>query len=385
MDILYKLFVKNYRDVRNSKVKKHYGLLASIVGIILNFILFVSKIAIALISGSVSIISDAFNNLSDASSSVITLIGFKMSSKPADKEHPYGHQRVEYICAFIISCIILFIGVELGITSFKKILNPTEFEFSYIMIIVLSLTILIKLWMGLFYKKTSKIINSLSLKASSKDCINDVVTTTIIILGLVIGKFFNINIDGYLGMLVSLYIIISGLVLIKETIDKLIGGTPDKELILKIKESILKEEKILDIHDVLYHQYGIGKIYLSLHAEVNSSLSLMEAHDVVDNLEKKIKKEYGVELLIHIDPVILDNEMLTDIHSIVKPIIKSIDNILSFHELKVKIKKDKTIICFDLQVPFDFNLSNEEIYSIINKKLKEINNNYRASINFEKF
>lgn len=384
MNFLYKIFIKNYKNVKDPKVKKQYGLLASILGIILNLILFSSKIIIALISGSVSIISDAFNNLSDASSSVITLIGFKMSSKPADKKHPFGHQRIEYICAFIISIIILYIGIEVGTSSFKKILNPTQFEFNYIMLGVLFVTILIKLWMGLFYKKTSKKINSLSLKAASKDSINDVVATSIIIIGLLISKYTSLNIDGYLGLLVCVYIIIGGIGLIKETIDKLIGGTPDSELIKKIKKIILNEEKILDVHDVLYHYYGGGKIYVSLHAEVDSSMSLVEAHEIIDNLEKIIKKECGVELVVHIDPIHLNDEVQSDIYQKIKPIIKGIDKVLSFHELKIKNKNGKIIICFDLQVPFEFELSNEELYSLINKKLKEIDERYRASITFDK-
>jgi len=384
MNFLYRKFVKDYKNTKDPKVIKRYGLLASIIGLILNFILFVMKITIAFFSGSVSIVSDAFNNLSDASSSVITMIGFKMSSKPADKEHPYGHQRIEYICAFIISIIILFIGVELGFSSINKIINPQEFEFNYLMISILIITIFIKLWLGLFYKKTSKKINSLSLKASSKDSINDTITTSIIIIGLFIGKLFDINLDGYLGLLVCIYILYGGIGLIKETINKLIGGTPDSELIDKIKADLLKEKQILDIHDVLYHYYGGGQIYVSLHAEVDSSLSLITAHDIVDNLEKRIKKEYGVELVVHIDPVLLNDKLLSDIHDKLKAIIKGINEVLSFHELKVKNKKDKTIISFDLQIPFDFELNNEEIYNLINKKLREINSSYRASITFDK-
>jgi len=384
MNFLYRKFVKDYKNTKDPKVIKRYGLLASIIGLILNFILFVMKITIAFFSGSVSIVSDAFNNLSDASSSVITMIGFKMSSKPADKEHPYGHQRIEYICAFIISIIILFIGVELGFSSINKIINTLEFEFNYLMISILIITIFIKLWLGLFYKKTSKKINSLSLKASSKDSINDTITTSIIIIGLFIGKLFDINLDGYLGLLVCIYILYGGIGLIKETINKLIGGTPDSELIDKIKADLLKEKQILDIHDVLYHYYGGGQIYVSLHAEVDSSLSLITAHDIVDNLEKRIKKEYGVELVVHIDPVLLNDKLLSDIHDKLKAIIKGINEVLSFHELKVKNKKDKTIISFDLQIPFDFELNNEEIYNLINKKLREINSSYRASITFDK-
>lgn len=385
MNFLYKLFVKNYKNVKEPKVIKSYGLLASILGILLNILLFTIKLLVSLLSGSISIISDAFNNLSDASSSVITLIGFKMSSKPADKEHPFGHQRIEYICAFIISFIIMFIGIELGISSVKKIVSPSPTQFSYYMIIILGFTILIKLWMGIFYKKTSKIINSLSLKASSKDSLNDVITTFVIVIGLFVGKLFDFNIDGYLGVLVSVYILISGILLIKETTNNLIGGTPDKELIDNVINEVSKEKQILGVHDVLYHSYGIGKVYISLHVEMDSTLSLLVAHELIDGVEKRIKKLYGVELVIHVDPILLDNKLLQFVNVKLKEIIKRLNVNLNYHELKIISKKNKTNICFDLEVPYDFDISNQEIYEYINKELRTIDDNFRASICFEKY
>lgn len=384
MNFLYKKFIKNYKNVKDPKVIVKYGLLASIVGIILNVLLFVLKFLIAVFSKSVSIIGDAFNNLSDASSSIITLIGFKMSSKPADKEHPYGHQRIEYICAFIISAIILFIGVELGVSSIEKIIKPNKIKFSNIMLIVLFITILVKLWMWLFYKKTGKKINSLSLKASSKDSLNDVIATSVVAFGLIVSKIFNINLDGYLGVLVSVYILINGIGIIKETINNLIGGTPDKELIDKILIELAKEAKILGVHDVLYHSYGFNQTYISLHVEMDSSFSLVEAHDLVDSLEKKIKKMFNVELIAHVDPILLNDSLLQEINSKLMVIVKSISNKLSYHELKIVNKKKRINICFDLQVPFDFELDNKQLYDNINKELKLINENYRASITFDK-
>ena len=385
MEFLYSKFIKNHKNIKDPKVVKGYGFLASITGIVLNALLFVIKLFIALISGSVSIISDAFNNLSDASSSIITLIGFKMYSKPADKEHPYGHQRIEYICAFIISTIILFIGIELGISSVKKIINPKDVSFNYVMLVILSITILIKLWMGLFYRKTAKKINSLSLKASSKDSINDVITTFVVILGLFFGNVIGFNLDGYLGVLVSIYILISGVGIIKETINNLIGGTPDKELIDKVLLEIAKGDQILGVHDILYHSYGLGQIYMSLHAEMDSSLSLIKAHDLIDSLEKKIKKLYNVDIVIHIDPILLNDELLQTINIKLKNIIKKISDKLSYHELKIINKKKKTNICFDLQIPYDFEMNNKEIYDFINKELRQIDDNYRASITFDKY
>lgn len=385
MEFLYRKFIKNYKNVKDPKVVKGYGLLASLMGIFLNAILFITKLFIALISGSVSIISDAFNNLSDASSSIVTLIGFKMSSKPADKEHPYGHQRIEYICAFIISAIILFIGVELGISSVKKIINPSEVSFNYIMLSILIITIVIKLWMGIFYRKTSKKIDSLSLKASARDSFNDVITTSVVIIGLFVSKLLDFNLDGYLGTIVSIYILISGIGIIKETINNLIGGTPDKKLIDKVLLEIAREDEILGVHDTLYHSYGLGQVYMSLHAEMDSSLSLIKAHDLIDALEKKIKKLYNVEIVIHIDPVLLNDELLQTIHSKLKTIIKKISDQLNYHELKIINKKKKTNICFDLQIPYDFEMSNKEIYDLINKELRLIDDNYRASITFDKY
>jgi cation diffusion facilitator family transporter len=384
MNFLYRKFIKNYKNIRDPKVAEKYGLLASIVGIILNVLLFLIKFLLSIISGSVSIISDAFNNLSDASSSIVTLIGFKMSSKPADEKHPFGYQRIEYICAFIISVIILYIGVELGISSVKKVANPKPVEFSYLMLIILTITVLIKMWMGIFYKKTGQKINSLSLKATAKDSFNDVVATIVIIIGLLIGFFFDINLDGFLGTFVSIYIVISGISIIKETINQLIGGTPDKELIDKVLIEVSKEEQILGVHDVLYHGYGLGHIYISLHAEMDSTLSLVKAHELIDFLEKTVKKIYNVDLIIHIDPVSLNDELLSKINNKLKIIVKNISDKLSHHELKVVNKKKRTHICFALQVPYSFEMSNKEIYDNINKELRLIDDNYRASITFEK-
>lgn len=384
MDLLYKKFIKDYKNTNNPTVVKKYGLLAGIVGIILNILLFISKIVLAIISSSVSIISDAFNNLSDASSSIITLIGFKMSSKPADKEHPYGHERAEYISAFIISFIIIFIGVELAINSFNKIINPASVEFSYIILIILLITIIVKIWMGAFYYKTGKKINSLTLKASAKDSFNDVITTFIIAIGLLIGKLFNLNIDGYLGIAISVYILIGGISLIKETINKLIGGTPDIELIEKIKKEVLNEKEILGVHDILFHCYGISKIYMSLHAEIRSSMTLIEAHELIDNLEYNVKTKYGIELVIHMDPILLDDDLYKEINEKLNHIINEIDDKLTFHDLKIINKKSKSIIVFDLLIPYNFDLTNEEIYNFINKKIKEINKDYKVSITFDK-
>lgn len=385
MNFLYKTFIKNYQDVKNPQVAKKYGLLASIVGIVLNSFLFAAKLVVAILSGSVSIISDAFNNLSDASSSVVTLIGFKISSKPADEDHPFGHQRMEHICAFIVSAIILYIGIELGISSIQKIINPSIVEFSYITLGILIVTIFVKLWMSFFYKKTSKKIDSLSLKASSKDSLNDVIATSVIVVGLFIGKLFNINIDGYLGIVVCAYILISGVFIIKETINQLIGGTPDKEIINKVVEEISKEEQVIGVHDVLYHSYGLGEVYISLHAEMDSSLTLIAAHDIVDNLEKMIKKTYNVELVIHVDPILLNDELLSEVSYKLKNIIKKISDKLSYHELKIINKKKRTTICFDLLVPYNFEMNNKEIYDLVNKELRLINDDYRASINFDKY
>jgi len=265
----------------------------------------------------------------------------------------------------------------------KFSINPTIIDYGYIMIIILIVTMIIKLWLGIFYKKASKKINSLTLKASSKDSFNDVFATSIIIVGVLLEMLFNINIDGYLGVIVCLYILFSGIQLMKETINKLIGGTPDLQLIDKIEKEILNKKEILGVHDTRYHYYGLNKIYMSIDVEVDSSMSLVEAHNLVDYIEVHIKEKYNVDIVIHVDPILLNDERLNKVKEVLKSIIDKINDKLTFHDLKIIDKKNKSIIYFDLLVPFDFELENEEIYNLIIKEIKTFDERYKVSITFD--
>ena len=323
-----KKFIKNYDKVNDPKVREKYGNFAGIIGIISNLVLVVIKILLGILSGAVSIIADAINNLSDMATSIITIIGFKISSKPADDEHPFGHERLEYIMGLIISFIILWIGVELGRTSIDKIINPNPLDktFIFVTLIGLFVAILIKIWQGTVYRKIAIKIDSVALKASSQDSFNDVISTSAVLIGLILSHFvFHFNLDGYLGVAVALFILYSGINLVKDTIDPLIGITPDKELIQKISNDILNYEGVLGIHDLLCHMYGKTRCFISLHVEVSSKEDIIKSHDLIDNIEKEIKEKYNVEITIHLDPNEIDKEELNIAWKELDVIISSID------------------------------------------------------------
>ena len=288
VNFLAKLFIKDYKNVENEKVRENYGTLSGVFGIITNLILVVIKVIIGLLSASISIIADAINNLSDMGSSLLTIIGFKISSKPADKDHPYGHQRVEYIISLIIAMIIAFVGLELLTTSIDKIINPDVIKVEVITFIILGVAIVLKGLQGLFYLSASKKIDSLSLKASAKDSINDCISTSAVLIGTIISKTTGYNVDGIVGILVSGFIIYSAIMLIKETMSPLIGEKPDPELIEKVTRTVLSYPKVLGIHDVITHLYGPSKVFISLHAEVDANDNVLVSHDLIDNIEQEV-------------------------------------------------------------------------------------------------
>lgn len=378
-----KKFIKNYDKVNDPKVREKYGNFAGILGIISNLILVIIKLILGIISGAVSIIADAINNLSDMATSIITIIGFKLSSKPADDEHPFGHERIEYIMGLIISFIILWIGVELGRTSIDKIINPTPLDKTFIWITLsgLVVAIIIKIWQGYVYLNISKKIDSLALKASSQDSFNDVISTSAVLLGLILSHFvFNFNLDGYLGVAVALFILYSGINLVKDTIDPLIGITPDKELIQKISNDILNYEGVLGIHDLLCHMYGKTRCFISLHVEVSSKEDIIKSHDLIDNIEKEIKEKYNVEITIHLDPIEIDNEELNIARKELDVIISSIDKRLKYHDLRMVKGYTHTNLIFDIVKPFSFPLSVTKLKELIISKVQELHSDYMCVI-----
>lgn len=362
-----------------------YGMLAGIVGIGVNIILFAIKFVIGIMTNSVAILADAFNNFGDIGSSVLTLMGFKLSSLPPDKEHPFGHGRIEYITSLIISIVIMIIGFQFLRDSFNRILKPSRLEFSWITIVTLFITIIIKLWLGWFNKKLGDKIDSEVLQANSLDSFSDVVSTLTVIFSLIISRFTAISVDGYIGLLVSLFIMYSGYSLIRESVDLLIGGRGDPDLAKKIKEKVISYEGILGIHDLMIHSYGPGQFVVSLHAEISEKMPIMDAHDLIDAIERDLSEEMSIEVTIHMDPLNLDDEEINRTRKEIANVISEIPEIDSFHDLRVVGKGDNKNIIFDVVVSFDIKPEEEEAFkNMLNKKIQERYPGYNAVITIDR-
>lgn len=383
-DLLIKLFIKNSEDIMNPLVRKEYGTLSGGVGIVCNIILFLIKLITGMISASISVIADAFNNLSDAASSIITIIGFKLADKPADNDHPYGHGRYEYLSGLLIAFLIIMTAVELLKGSVDKIINPTEVEFSVFSVVILIFSIGLKMWMALFNKKIGKKLNASAMLATAADSLSDCIATGAVLLSLIVGYVFDINIDGYAGILVALFVFKAGLEAANDTLQPLLGQAPDPEFVKALEADILSEGKIKGIHDMHIHDYGPGRVIVSLHAEIPAEMNVMEAHDIIDNTEERIKRKYKCEISIHMDPIETENESINELKDMVEKIIKDINPILHFHDFRVTNGPMRTNIIFDLEVPFDFEFKDNEIIRMINKKVKEIDETYYIVVQIDK-
>lgn len=383
-DLLIKLFIKNSEDIMNPLVRKEYGTLSGGVGIVCNIILFLIKLITGMISASISVIADAFNNLSDAASSIITIIGFKLADKPADNDHPYGHGRYEYLSGLLIAFLIIMTAVELLKGSIDKIINPTEVEFSVFSVVILIFSIGLKMWMALFNKKIGKKLNASAMLATAADSLSDCIATGAVLLSLIVGYVFDINIDGYAGILVALFVFKAGLEAANDTLQPLLGQAPDPEFVKALEADILSEGKIKGIHDMHIHDYGPGRVIVSLHAEIPAEMNVMEAHDIIDNTEERIKRKYKCEISIHMDPIETENESINELKDMVEKIIKDINPILHFHDFRVTNGPMRTNIIFDLEVPFDFEFKDNEIIRMINKKVKEIDETYYIVVQIDK-
>lgn len=386
IDWLCKVFVKDYQNTKDAQVRARYGKFASIIGIISNLFLFILKIILGLLTGAISIVADAVNNLTDMGSSIITLLGFKLSSMPADEEHPFGHERIEYISGLIVSIIIVFIGLSLGSSSIQKIITPEPIDSTYIVvtIILLVAAILAKLWQSIFNKKVGEKIQSVALIATSEDSRNDVISTGGVLLGLILSTYvFNFNLDGYIGILVSLFIIISGIKLIKETTDPLIGIQPDKKLVKEITDEILSYDGVFGIHDLVCHMYGQTKLFMTVHVEVDAKTNILESHDKIDTIEKEISLKYGIELTIHMDPIEMDNEELNELRNVIKNTLHDLDKTLEFHDLRMVKGYTHTNIIFDVVLPHKLSLTKKEIFDTILTSLKQIDQSYELVLNFD--
>ena len=381
--LLLRLFVKDYENTESVAVHSAIGRLAGFTGIICNLLLFLGKLTVGWLANSVSIIADAINNLSDASSSVVTLLGFKMAQQPADAEHPYGHARYEYLSGLVVAALILIIGFDLAKSSFQKILHPEAVEFSAATFIVLVLSIAVKLWMAGFFRSLGNRIHSTTLQATSVDSRNDVVASTAVLLGCAAGYFFHVNIDGIIGLAVAVFILYSGVDIARETISPLLGKQADPELIDRITQLVLSHEKILGIHDLLVHDYGPGQCFATVHAELSAEEDPLECHDIIDDIERDALEQMNVHLVIHYDPVVLNDEEWNTMREIMEEIIVEVDPKLSMHDFRVVRSSKKTKLMFDLAVPYSMRSRHREIKAQIDALLAERGKDYKTVISFD--
>ncbi len=368
--IIMSLFLKN-KNPENASDRESYGKVAGIVGIVCNIILSIMKFVVGTISNSVAITADATNNLSDAGSSVVTLVGFKMSEKPADRDHPYGHARIEYITGLIISFIILLIGFEIFTSSAEKIFKPEENQFNIATVVVLVVSILAKLWLGLFNKKLGKMIKSKALIATAADSRNDSIATTVVLISTLISHFFGINLDGYMGVAVAIFILVSGIGLVKETVSPLLGQPPSKEIYEKIEKKMLSYENVLGVHDLMVHSYGPGSYFASAHIEMDARINVLVCHDIMDNIERDFLSDENIHLVVHLDPTVLDCEETNELKQMVAKILYDIDPIITFHDFRVVTGDQNKNVLFDVVVPPEYKYADIQLIDMIKNRVKE--------------
>ena len=382
-NFLIKLFIKDKDNVENNEVRGKYAMLSSITGIVVNILLSVFKLIIGIIANSMSIISDALNNVSDAGSSIITMVGFKMSQKKVDSDHPWGHGRMEYITALFVDILIILVGFELLQSSVDKIIYPELPNISNVTIILLIVAIFAKLWLFLFYRKIAKKINSAAIKGTAYDSISDSISTLAVLISAIVARFAEISIDGYVSLLVSIFILITGIKAIKEIIDLLLGQKPDPEYVKAIEEFTKKYDTIEGIHDIMVHDYGPGRKIVSFHAEIPANSDICRAHDIIDQMEQDIFEEFGCITTIHMDPIVVDDEEINSMKKKIETIVKNMNEKYSIHDFRMTDGGERINLIFDLVVPTDEKEDKEELIKIIQKELKKENEKYFAVIKVE--
>ncbi|MCI8521549.1 MAG: cation transporter, partial [Clostridia bacterium] len=359
-NFLINRFIQKNNNPASPESRAAYGKLAGTVGIFCNMILFTAKITAGLFSGSVSITADAVNNLSDASSSIISLFGFKLACRPADEEHPYGHGRYEYLAGLMVAFIIMVIGAELLRNSVMKIIHPTVVEFSWLSVGVLSFSILLKLWMMIFNNKVGRIINSKTLFAAAADSRNDVITTAAVLIAALLSRFTTLELDGIMGVLVALFILYSGFGLVRDTLDPMLGKAPDEELVNAIREKILSYSGVLGTHDLMVHDYGPGRQFASVHVEMAAEDDPIVSHEIIDSIERDFLKNDGLHMIVHYDPISTKDSQVTELREWISEQIKFLDARLSIHDLRIVKGKNRMNVIFDCVVPNDMQIGEKE-------------------------
>ncbi len=381
---LLSLFVKNYRDTKNIAVRNRCASVASVIGIASNALLSAMKLIIGIIANSIAITADSINNIADAASSLITLIGFRLALKPADKEHPYGHQRIEYITGLIVSMVITILGVQFFLNSIDAIKNPTDTEYSTLSLVILAVSIIIKLWQSRFYLSVGKHIDSAALVATSADSRNDVISTAAVLIGALISRYASINLDGWLGLAVACFIIKSGVSLIIETSNPLLGVAPSSEFVESIAQKISSYDGVLGYHDLVIHNYGPERCFASVHVEVPAEQDILISHDIIDNIEFDFRRNLGINLVIHLDPIITSDEELSELRREVSTLVTVLsvecECAISMHDFRIVRGHTHTNLLFDIVVPFECKLSDDELCSKLDEKIKALSSDYNSVI-----
>lgn len=375
INILSRIFIKNHTDYKNPEVRTAYGILCGAAGIFLNLLLFGVKLAFGLLSSSIAIIADAFNNLSDAASSIVEISGFKLAAMEPDREHPFGHGRIEYISGLIISFFIVLVGIELIKSSFTQIFesSTTPEEINYTNIAILTAAILVKFYMYIYNHKIGKKINSVSLEAVAKDSLGDMISTLTVIASLIVSRFTTLPVDGIAGIIVGLFILKTGYESAKETISPLLGEPPSMELIKEIEEELLTFKPISSMHDIVVHNYGPGRLMISLHAEVPGNENIYDLHEAIDRAEVSISRKFKCHTIIHMDPVDLNNQRLNILKEQTKDILEQINPEMTLHDMRIIPGKKNSNLLFDVVKPFSCKLSNDELIALIRKEVKKLN------------
>lgn len=384
VEFLVKHFVQDYEKTEDSRVRERYGMLSSVVGILCNILIFTSKLIIGTIVHSIAIISDGFNNMSDCASCIVTMFGYKMAAKPADKDHPFGHGRMEYLTSLVIAAVIVVVGCELLKSSVTKIVHPEAVTFSVAAMIILILSILIKIWMGFFNKKLGKRIQSSVMLATAQDSFSDVFATLATLIALVASLWTNAPVDGIMGVLVSALILISGFGIIRDTVDQLLGKPADEEVVKKLKEMVEESAVALGMHDLIIHSYGPGNLIGSVHIEVDAADPILDIHDAIDELERNIYEELHIRMTVHMDPIEVGNTEVEGYKKMMTEIVEKIYKQLSIHDFRVVSGPTHTNFIFDLLIPYDCKLTETYIREEIDKRLAQYDRRFYAVITFDK-
>ena len=382
-DWLVQRCIRRPEDGSDPAVRQAYGLLSGGVGIVLNLLLSAGKFVAGVLTGSIAVTADAFNNLSDAGSSVVTLVGFRMAAKRADDDHPFGHGRIEYLSGLAVAVAILVVGLELAKSSLEKVLHPVEVAFSWLSVGILCASILVKLWMFFFNRNLSRRIGSAAMMATATDSLSDAAATSAVLLGTLVGHFADLYIDGWVGVLVAVFILRAGWGAAKDTLDPLLGQSPDPELVRGIQETVLGRPEIVGMHDLVVHDYGPGRCMASLHAEVPMDADILVIHDVIDNLERELRRKLGVEVGIHMDPIAVGDPRTDALKAQVTELVRRIDPDMTIHDFRMTAGPEHTNLIFDVAVPYHCRLEDEQVQEAIGAAVKALPGNYYTVVSVD--